>query len=477
MADLTITQTALGDGRIRYELGRPNWQARRIPDIRTPGATVQIASERLIDIVVLGDGYTQASQFRAALVAWLTELYTIDVYDRFAGCIRIRALYTPSTEEASAARGSYYGCPIVTSATGKESVDKESKFWKASGATNDAFRAALWGSVDTFDDVNLRRYPDDLTTDQQLTAEEYLVIDQNELRGLYRNLVVSMLVQTATTGGPSGFNDEVPRTAPDQDRTAKVAFGAFEIHELSHALGLLHDEYIHHRTEEVTYRDPVVPSVFSLSNVRFSDRLDQIPWLHLSPWGLERRSAGGQAPSPLLGWMWMGGGVGLLKDDSDEIGAWHSEYKCLMNGSHDNYQFTQLDNDPTHLADDTIKGADLRDKTRLCLWCQELVTIRLLEKTDQLIEPDDPADITAQGQAWYARWVEELRTNYLELFDVPGQIGQLEAYYTTLNPGPAGEPLWQSDLYTVPKAAPATTPPPTAPLTDDEILLLTIAAG
>ena len=78
----------------------------------------------------------------------------------------------------------------------------------------------------------------------------------------------------------------------------------------------------------------------------------------------------------------MGGGVGLLKDDSDEIGAWHSEYKCLMNGSHDNYQFTQLDNDPTHLADDTIKGADLRDKTRLCLWCQELVTIRLLEKTD-----------------------------------------------------------------------------------------------
>jgi hypothetical protein len=67
MADLTVTETALGDGRIRYELGRPNWQARRIPDIRSPGATVQIAADRLIDIVVLGDGYTDAADFRAAL--------------------------------------------------------------------------------------------------------------------------------------------------------------------------------------------------------------------------------------------------------------------------------------------------------------------------------------------------------------------------------------------------------------------------
>ena len=134
--------------------------------------------------------------------------------------------------------------------------------------------------------LNLRRYPQDLTTGEQL------VIDQDDLRGVYRNLIVSMVVQ----GGPGGFNRLVPRPAPDQDRNVKVAFGAYEIHELSHALGMLHDEYIHHRTEDVTYRDPVVPSVFSLSNVRFSDRVDQIPWLHLSPWGLERRSAGGKRP-------------------------------------------------------------------------------------------------------------------------------------------------------------------------------------
>ena len=29
-----------------------------------------------------------------------------------------------------------------------------------------------------------------------------------------------------------------------------------------------------------------------------------------------------------------------------------------MNGSHDNYLFTQLDSDPTNLPDGTIEGAD-----------------------------------------------------------------------------------------------------------------------
>ena len=136
MADLTITETALGDGRIRYELGRPNWEARRIPDIRSPGATVQIAGSRLIDVVVLGDGFLQASEFRDALGDWLEGLYAIDVYERFAGCIRIRALYTASTERASAARGSYYGCPIGPDG----GINQDGDWWQAGGARNDAFR-------------------------------------------------------------------------------------------------------------------------------------------------------------------------------------------------------------------------------------------------------------------------------------------------------------------------------------------------
>ncbi len=56
MADRTITQTPLAGRKIRYELGRPNWEDRRIPDIRRPGATVQIDEQRLIDVIILGDG-------------------------------------------------------------------------------------------------------------------------------------------------------------------------------------------------------------------------------------------------------------------------------------------------------------------------------------------------------------------------------------------------------------------------------------
>ncbi len=112
MADQTITETALANGRIRYELGRANWVNRRIPDIRQPGSTVQIPESRLIDVVILGDGYTAPADFRAALAGWLAEFYRLPVYDLFAGAFRIRALYTPSTEAASADRHSYYGSSV-----------------------------------------------------------------------------------------------------------------------------------------------------------------------------------------------------------------------------------------------------------------------------------------------------------------------------------------------------------------------------
>jgi hypothetical protein len=102
--------------------------------------------------------------------------------------------------------------------------------------------------------------------------------------------------------------------------------------------------------------------------------------------------------------------------------------------------------------------------------------MRLLERTDELLKPGDPADITAQGQTWYARWVQRLRPNYLELSDVRQQIADAGTRDASVHPGPAGEPLRRSDLYSIPTAAPSAAPPPAAELTDDELLLLTMAA-
>ena len=147
-----------------------------------------------------------------------------------------------------------------------------------------------------------------------------------------------------------------------------------------------------------------------------------------------------------------------------------------MNGSHDNFAFTQdAAEDPTANADGTYtdeNGASLRDGDRFCLWCQELVTLRILERTDQLLEAGDPGDVTDQGELWYTRWVEGLRSNYWTLFGVPQQIADAEARYATLAPGPAGEALWRSDLYSIPAAAPA-VPATAAPPADDEVFLLT----
>jgi hypothetical protein len=462
VADLSITETALGGGKIRYTLGRPNWEDRRIPDIRRSGATVQIEERRLIDIVILGDGFTSASDFRDALEDWLADFYTIRVYDTFAGCFRIRALYTPSGAPASASRTSYYGCLMSEDGRSIEGGD----WWKASDADGTAFREAFWQSVDTFLDLNPRRYPLDLdvgSTNQAITNDR--------LRDLYRNLVVSLLVRSAATEHPSGFASDVTRPVPDQGRHVRVAFGAHEIHELGHAFGLLSDEYINGRNtpQTLTRVDPTASSVFSLSNLRYSDQVDDVPWVHLSPGGWEERTASGEEPSPLVGWLWVGGSV--------HLGVWHPEYRCLMNGSHDNFQFTQVAaDDPTANPDGSYtdeNGAGLRDTDRFCLWCQEVVTLRILEKTDQLLEVGDPSDVTSQGLVWYSRWVDELRPTYYLLFDVATQIADAEARYASLTPGRNGEPLWRSDLYSVPNASPVNPGPPVAPASDDEVFLLT----
>ena len=109
-----------------------------------------------------------------------------------------------------------------------------------------------------------------------------------------------------------------------------------------------------------------------------------------------------------------------------------------MNGSHDNFAFTQdASEDPTANADGTYTdetGASLRDGDRFCLWCQEITTIRILERTDQLLEAGDPDDVTEQGELWHSRWVGQLRDRYWELFDVPGQIAESEARYAGLAP-------------------------------------------
>ena len=256
--------------------------------------------------------------------------------------------------------------------------------------------------------------------------------------------------------------------------TVRCAFGKNTIHEFSHAFGYLSDEYINGRDTKNGGRDkpkrlnPTVPSVFTCSNLSYSDLDTSVPWLHLAPTGRFRRSAGGTIHRR---WPAGCGSVATFAE-----GVWHSEYCCLMNGNHDNFAFTQeTANDPTATGKGTYvdeNGADLRDGSRFCAWCQEIVALRILERTDQFVQPSDPADFTLLGQVWFGRW-QGLRENYYDLLGVEQQIIDAEAAFAAMTPGASREPLWQSDLYRVPAAAFASPAGPVTALTDEETYLLT----
>ena len=361
MVDLSITEEVLGDGKVRYRLGEPNWASRRIPDIHRPGSTIQIRTDRMIDVIILGDGFTDRATFRAELDLWLATFYSYRIYETFAGCFRIRAVYTPSNRAASATRESYYRCLIKPNGTALEDGD-----WPISPAAEDVgFRDAIFRSVDMFSDANFRRYPASLDIGDTSQALVNMAI-----RDRYRNLVVSLLVRASPPDDPSkidlhvsGRVIDISRAAPNQATHLGAAVGAEELHEFGHAFGLLADEYIKDGYRGLAYDNPdwMPPSptsVFSLSNLWYSNLTPEVPWIHLSPGGWVRRSASGQDPSPLVGWMWVGG--------MRQHGAWHAEYSCLMNGSDDNYAFTQVAaNDPTMDSSGNISGAGLRDSAKL----------------------------------------------------------------------------------------------------------------
>ena len=456
MADQTITATAEPGERVRYDLGPGNWGA-PVPDLRQPGSTVALPVERLIDVVILGDGYTSEPEFRAQLASWMQAFYRLAVYESFAGAFRIRGLYTPSVEPTSADRRSYYRCQLTDDDSG---VLKDDSWLTADNEDSSTFRRRLWDSVDSFDDINPRRYA------ANIHVGDNLAIRNEHLRDTYRNLVVAMLVRTADFDNVSGMTANVRRD-PTEPLNARVAFGANVIHEFSHAFGFLSDEYIDGRDRANTRDNASEPSVLTASNLSFSDRDDSVPWLHLAPTGRFPRTAGGSEPSPVAGWLWVGGAV--------HTGAWHSEYRCLMNGTHDNFAFTQVESeDPTatdgYYTDEN--GADLRDVDRFCAWCQEITTIRILEKTDQFLEPGDPADPTEQGKTWFARWVNELRDSYYTVLAVGQQITDTETHYAAMTPGRHGEPLWQSDLYRVPRASTSQGPSSMRMLDDGETYLV-----
>lgn len=450
MADTSVAERASPIGPnndwVVFDLGKANWSPAWTPDLETANGTRELNAESRLDVVVLCDGYTSKATFEGDLSSWITNLFQLDVFEWFRGAVRIRAVYTPSSEKASKDRNSFYRVQLEDDEKGISFDD-----WVSSdGPDNEHFRDTLWEVLDSLG-INAKTYPSNLDA-----------ADPLEINDTYSHLTVGLLVRAKNDDTPSGRAVTVA-VGPEGERL-KVGIGSNWIHEFCHAFGYLADEYIDKRGESTNRSNPDSPGLYNITNKCYADTVEGCWWTHLAPFGDFPRAKGRNDPSPVVGWLWRGG--------NHELGVWHCEHRCLMNGTHKNYCHNP---DP---AEDSLSsdadGADLRIKYRFCLWCQELVAMRFHEKTGQLQEAGDPADLTAElGREYWQRWIQTWRARYYSRFDIASQIEDRESDYEAWAPT-SGEcadspPLWTSQLYAVQTDA---GPEKSSPVTLDVATLL-----
>jgi hypothetical protein len=213
-------------------------------------------------------------------------------------------------------------------------------------------------------------------------------------RGRLTHAVPVLLMKNEQGRNPSGLTSSL--SSPDGKLYVSVAFAAYTHHEFGHAYAGLRDEYIRGEGSKANARSSGELNLLTLTNLSYTKDAKRLPWAHLSPGSAANPDAGS-----VIGVLWLGG--------TSEEGAWHSEARCLMNGSHENWDLQK-----------TRRGVNLRDMARFCFWCEELAVARTLQKTGQLGDSED-------GEALWKKWSEEIRPLYHRLFDVPARIAAKNA--------------------------------------------------
>lgn len=350
--------------------GRENWLHPWVPNLRKPGRRIAIRPEKRIDVVILPDGYLAAerTEFGLAVEKWYARFLTFPAWGEFRGAFRVRGLWTPSEARATAEQKSHFAVGVaerkVTGARSKETAS----------AVFDAL-----GEIDVNRSVSGKRFS---------------------------HLVVVMLIKDERGRSPGGLARSV--ASPDGGAVVPVGFGADSHHEFGHAYGGLRDEYILTADTQAKGKTPDRLSLFTVSNLSYTNELKSLPWSHLAPGGAVNSDR-----ASVVGVLWPGGGA--------ERGVWHSEARCFMNGSHENWDLAK-----------TRRGAGLRE-ARFCFWCEEILVARTLHRTGQLGDSTD-------GEVLWKKW-EELRPFYQKAFNVAARIA--EQNRKNAQAGVPGSPLVQ----------------------------------
>lgn len=299
-----------------------------IPDLTVEG-TRQLPLSQRLHAILLSDGYMQSELdsgvFDNDVSIWLKWLFAIDPYDRLAQAFVIWKLPRASKAHASGtdpqAADTAFRVPLTSSATGvgKEMSETAKRVWQV-----------LQGFPYPFSDY----YPSGGRTSNIAKA-----------------VTIHIMVYNPKTGA-SGFSGRSVRLGhPTNSKFQLSTAIAHNLpHEFTHAFARLQDEYMETSNGLSGSPNDQTHKAAYVSNVVQQASCATVPWKHLLVGG---------AYNP---------------DQTDLVGAFgdpklgfHSEFKCLMNGTHDNAQFYG-------------GNGNLRTGYRLCNFCRELLTFRLHER-------------------------------------------------------------------------------------------------
>lgn len=335
----------------------------RIDAITTDG-WVDLPMERRIHLVVLAEGYLagELTTFENDVDDWHAEVFALDPYSHLAEAFVV--WYLPRASAEHVAPGSpqpadtAFAVPITSDGRGIATVPSD-------GPT----AARVWAVLDGFAWAPTAFYPLGGRTSR-----------------IAKGSVVHILVYD-TARGRSGLSGRAMRFAHPADPT-RIVSGAVahaRAHELSHALGRLIDEYLDVAITGLGVPNELTDTSSGVNNVVATNDCDTLPWRHLL--------AGGEI-NPSVTEL-----VGAF--GTSDIG-YHSEFKCQMNGSHDNGMF--------YGGDDNLRV------DRFCNFCRELLAFRVLEHTRTL----------ADNATSWSTWTTEYRAPFYERygFSVPAPVPQ-----------------------------------------------------
>jgi hypothetical protein len=328
------------------EVGRENWERPWAPDLRSRSRKIRIDPDRRIDVLILGDGYldNERSRFERDVEAWYREFSSLTPWKQLLGVFRVRGYWTPSATRATDGLGSHYQLAGTKS--------------------------------------------NDTTAKNVFAAMEETGCNPAGRSGTLSHTTVIMLIRDARDRNPSGMTRSISGL---RGTKVRIGFGAYTHHEFGHAYSGLRDEYILGEDSKSDGNTPARQSIFTLTNLSHTVDPERILWRHLmpgSPINPDQRS--------VIGVLWIGGIA--------EHGAWHSEVRCMMNGTHENWDL-----------DKTRRGVGLRDRKRFCFWCEEVIVAKTWAKLGLL-------GSSSTGTKLYEEWVNKQRANYQSFFNVKTRI-------------------------------------------------------